>query len=525
MPTHRVGDDCWQWGKSGKIYCGPGAKAKADAQGRAIYATGWREFRNEDESRLLEKLIFDRENDGFQLSEGANWQDFNNYSFKMEDYIEFPDSFQTNFTNWTKNIFLESVPELTEGNRPWIYDLLNSRQFRVGDFVEDRYFSFSMPDWLVDTNERLAEIKQQWYNRSASTEPRIAYTNRLVNEANQIMEPYYNLLRPENLVGMSLYQIWIATRIKNSAPWYSSSGRYGGEEERLEQIRATYDRLADFINNPNSLSMTDYARQMNYNFQDFYQFVIYVLNGKNYYQGAATIRTDSEIPSNWTGASGEIKRGLQWSFHHYQEITEITESYYDEGNIDNDFFYDLTGGSTGPNREDSEFYNEDGEFVEEWYDDALSDHEWSEDYGEYPLEATVALIFPWTARPTELSQDTRNRKTINDVEIIGNEYILAHIQWETRSNYYQSPLKVTLIPPEQAPRILNLQTSFGPNSVSISFALPEGDENDRYVLLRGEDDQRLTSQLEVLHQFQAQMFSPILNYLSYYPKTLQNPDF
>ena len=270
--------------------------------------------------------------------------------------------------------------------------------------------------------------------------------------------------------------------------------------------------------------MSDYARQMEYSFREFYQFVIYVLNGQTHY-GYSTLRTDTEIPPNFVGLSGEIKRGLQWSFHHYQESTEITESYYDEGNIDNDLFYELTDGSTGPNRDDSDFYNDDGEFVEEWYDSALSDHEWSEDYGEYPLEATVALIWNWTTRPTQLSQDTRNRKTINDVEIIGNEYILARLQWENRENYYQTPLKVTLIPPEQAPRILNLQTNFGPNSVSISFALPEGDETDRYVLLRGEDEQRLTSQLEVLHQFQAQMFSPILNYLSYYPKTLQNPDF
>ena len=215
MPTHRVGDDCWQWGKSGKIYCGPGAKAKADAQGRAIYATGWREFRNEDESPLSEKLIYDRST---YAGVGANWQDFNNYSFKIENYIEFPDSFQTNFTDWTKNIRLVAVPEITEDNRPFVYDLLMSRQFRVGDFVEDRYFSFSMPDWLVDTNERLSEIKDQWYRRGTITARDEPFdVTELVNEANQIMEPYYNLLRPENLVGMSLYQIWIATLIKNSA--------------------------------------------------------------------------------------------------------------------------------------------------------------------------------------------------------------------------------------------------------------------------------------------------------------------
>lgn len=32
----------YRWGTSGKIYTGSGAKAKAAAQGRAAYATGYR---------------------------------------------------------------------------------------------------------------------------------------------------------------------------------------------------------------------------------------------------------------------------------------------------------------------------------------------------------------------------------------------------------------------------------------------------------------------------------------------------
>lgn len=44
MPTRRVPGrpNCYRWGQSGKIYCGPGAKAKADRQGRAIHASGYR---------------------------------------------------------------------------------------------------------------------------------------------------------------------------------------------------------------------------------------------------------------------------------------------------------------------------------------------------------------------------------------------------------------------------------------------------------------------------------------------------
>lgn len=43
MPVHKVGKDSYQWGNSGKIYSGPGAKEKAERQGRAIRATGWTE--------------------------------------------------------------------------------------------------------------------------------------------------------------------------------------------------------------------------------------------------------------------------------------------------------------------------------------------------------------------------------------------------------------------------------------------------------------------------------------------------
>ncbi len=38
MPVHKVGKSCYKWGKSGKKYCGKGAKSKADRQGRAIKA-------------------------------------------------------------------------------------------------------------------------------------------------------------------------------------------------------------------------------------------------------------------------------------------------------------------------------------------------------------------------------------------------------------------------------------------------------------------------------------------------------
>jgi predicted RNA-binding Zn-ribbon protein involved in translation (DUF1610 family) len=42
MPVRKVGPNSYQWGNSGKVYSGKGAKAKAERQGRAIYASGYK---------------------------------------------------------------------------------------------------------------------------------------------------------------------------------------------------------------------------------------------------------------------------------------------------------------------------------------------------------------------------------------------------------------------------------------------------------------------------------------------------
>ena len=45
MPVHKVkgNKNCYQWGTTGKVYCGKDAKAKAEKQGQAIRASGWKE--------------------------------------------------------------------------------------------------------------------------------------------------------------------------------------------------------------------------------------------------------------------------------------------------------------------------------------------------------------------------------------------------------------------------------------------------------------------------------------------------
>ena len=42
MPVHRTKSGGYKWGKSGKTYYGKGAKKKAQKQGRAVRASGWR---------------------------------------------------------------------------------------------------------------------------------------------------------------------------------------------------------------------------------------------------------------------------------------------------------------------------------------------------------------------------------------------------------------------------------------------------------------------------------------------------
>ena len=36
MPVHKIGKNCYQYGTTGKKYCGKGAKRKATKQGQAI---------------------------------------------------------------------------------------------------------------------------------------------------------------------------------------------------------------------------------------------------------------------------------------------------------------------------------------------------------------------------------------------------------------------------------------------------------------------------------------------------------
>lgn len=43
MPVHGTSSGGYQWGNSGKVYRGKGAKRKAEKQARAIYASGWHE--------------------------------------------------------------------------------------------------------------------------------------------------------------------------------------------------------------------------------------------------------------------------------------------------------------------------------------------------------------------------------------------------------------------------------------------------------------------------------------------------
>ena len=42
MPVHKTPGGGYQWGNSGKVYFGKNAKEKAERQGRAAYANGYK---------------------------------------------------------------------------------------------------------------------------------------------------------------------------------------------------------------------------------------------------------------------------------------------------------------------------------------------------------------------------------------------------------------------------------------------------------------------------------------------------
>jgi len=78
MPVHPVKGQpgCYQWGESGKVYCGPNAKEKAEAQGRAIYASGYT-GKAEMEMPALSKIF--QEDD-------ERWWLYHTWKIKADDF-------------------------------------------------------------------------------------------------------------------------------------------------------------------------------------------------------------------------------------------------------------------------------------------------------------------------------------------------------------------------------------------------------------------------------------------------------
>lgn len=57
MPVRKVGPNSYQWGTSGKVYTGKDAKAKAERQGRAIYASGYKGAEDESDEEYWEPYL------------------------------------------------------------------------------------------------------------------------------------------------------------------------------------------------------------------------------------------------------------------------------------------------------------------------------------------------------------------------------------------------------------------------------------------------------------------------------------
>ena len=73
MPVRSKGRGCFQWGHHGKVYCGPGARQKAERQGRAAYSHGYQGH----EAHEAATRLTDTQRDVLQLiSEGRPLGDY-----------------------------------------------------------------------------------------------------------------------------------------------------------------------------------------------------------------------------------------------------------------------------------------------------------------------------------------------------------------------------------------------------------------------------------------------------------------
>lgn len=451
----------------------------------------------------------------YDFSEGSS--SWTSYSFSPLDSISWPENFKNEFIKWSQNIFVVAPPPTFDSRTYARNDILRSWRFpSFEDFVtaKNPLTSWSgnnlfLPAWITNINPRAEELIEMW-NNSTITDNLTPEQRDILLEATEITKPYREITKPQNLVGLSLYDVYLAHITLARMPTITTyRGRnYNHEEEvaKSQQIKRTYDTIKNWIENRQGIESP--SMSIGENFTDFYTWALSQL--KPHYQFYKQKR-DSE--------TGPLIPGIQWSINALQHITEVDESYIPEGYADNYEFVEMVEKNTaagyrpGPDPDD---YDED-DWEEVW-----EDYDWGEDYADYPLELRLAVIAESYLTVENEKPSGLQEKFLNHFDEIANDYIMGVIRtWEqdfngtTKQNW-----SFQIFEPDEAISLLNLNYEFSPNSVSISYNLPEPQPNETYVLLRTDDEADVSIKYEYLHQLSFQVMFPFINYIVRTPKYL-----
>lgn len=466
---------------------------------------------------IFTRLVPDDSQSGYSIydfSEGSSYvSNWTSYSFSPLDSISWPENFKNEFIKWSQNIFVVAPPP--PESRTYAHgDILRSWRFpSFEDFVTAKSSVkswsgtyLSLPPWIRNINPRAEELIEMW-NNSTITDNLTPEQRDIILEATEITKPYREITKPQNLVGLSLYDVYLAHLTIARMPTITTyrGSRYNHEEEvaKSEQIKRTYDAIKNWIENRQGIESP--SMSIDENFTDFYTWALSQLKPQYQYWKQ---KRDSE--------TGPLIQGIQWSMNTLQHITEVDESYIPETSADNYEFVEMVEKNqverAGPDPED---YDED-----DW-EAAWDDYDWSEDYGDYPLELRLAVIDTLqNLKENEKPWGLQERFT-NHFDEITNDFIMGVIRtWEqdfngtTKQNW-----SFHIFEPNEAMSLLNLNYEFSPNSVSISYNLPEPQPNETYVLLT-EDEANVFLKYKYFHQLSFQVLFPFINYIVRTPKYL-----
>ncbi len=203
-------------------------------------------------------------------------------SFNPLDSISWPEDFKNEFIKWSKSIFVVAPPPPDSKNRYSHGDILRSWKFPSFEIlVNEKSLSSIFPSWIINTDPRAEELEKLWKNSTITNNLTARQKRDILMEIAEIYHPYREITAPQNLVGLSLYDVYLAYRMIIKMPtvrWKTSSAiNYNHEQEvaKSELIKRTYYTIKDWIENRQGI--TPPSMSIDENFTDFYSWALFEL--------------------------------------------------------------------------------------------------------------------------------------------------------------------------------------------------------------------------------------------------------